>query len=73
MLENTEAFSGFSVDDVSEAGKFYGEMLGLKVSEESEPMSMLELHISGGHNILVYANRITPRRRSLSSTSRWRT
>lgn len=55
MFENTEAFSGFSVDDVSEAGKFYGETLGLKVSEESEPMSMMELHIAGGHNILVYA------------------
>lgn len=54
MFENTEAFSGFSVDDVSEARRFYGETLGLRVSEEGEPMSMLQLHIAGGNGVLVY-------------------
>ncbi len=54
MFENTKAFSGFSVDDVSEARRFYGETLGLRVSEEDEPMSMLQLHIAGDRNILVY-------------------
>jgi catechol 2,3-dioxygenase-like lactoylglutathione lyase family enzyme len=51
MFENTRAFSGFSVDDVPEARKFYGETLGLRVSEE---YGMLSLHIAGARDILVY-------------------
>jgi catechol 2,3-dioxygenase-like lactoylglutathione lyase family enzyme len=51
MFENTRAFSGFSVDDVLEARKFYGETLGLRVSEE---YGMLSLHIAGERDILVY-------------------
>jgi catechol 2,3-dioxygenase-like lactoylglutathione lyase family enzyme len=51
MFENTRAFSGFSVDDVLEARKFYGETLGLRVSEE---YGMLALHIAGERDILVY-------------------
>src|SRR5215210_6029867 len=55
VFENTQAFSGFSVNDVREARRFYGETLGMEVSEESEPMSMLELRVAGGQNVLVYA------------------
>ena len=51
MLENSKAFSGFSVDDVSKAQKFYGETLGLRVSEEN---GMLRLQIAGDREILVY-------------------
>ncbi len=51
MFENTKAFSGFSVDDVPEAKKFYGETLGLKVSEQD---GFLTLHIAGDRDILVY-------------------
>lgn len=51
MFENTKAFSGFSVDDVATAKQFYGETLGLNVTEEH---GMLTLHIAGGGNILVY-------------------
>jgi catechol 2,3-dioxygenase-like lactoylglutathione lyase family enzyme len=51
MFENTKAFSGFSVDDVSKAEKFYGETLGLRVSEE---YGMLWLHIAGEWDVLVY-------------------
>jgi catechol 2,3-dioxygenase-like lactoylglutathione lyase family enzyme len=51
MFENTRAFSGFSVDDVPEARKFYSETLGLRVSEE---YGMLTLHIAGERDILVY-------------------
>ena len=51
MLENTKAFSGFSVDDMQEAKTFYSETLGLRVSEE---YGMLWLHIAGGWDILVY-------------------
>ena len=51
MFENTKAFNGFSVDDVSKAKEFYGETLGLRVSEE---YGMLTLHIAGERDILVY-------------------
>ena len=51
MFGNTKAFSGFAVDDVQEAQKFYGETLGLKTSEE---YGMLTLHIAGDRPTLVY-------------------
>ncbi|MEV0228620.1 VOC family protein [Nonomuraea sp. NPDC050786] len=51
MFENTKAFSGFAVDDIAAAKRFYGETLGLRVSEEH---GMLTLHITGGTDILVY-------------------
>jgi hypothetical protein len=63
MFENTKAFSGFSVDDVPEAKRFYKEVLqrgstkrfysetlGLRVSEE---YAMLWLHIAGECDIVV--------------------
>jgi catechol 2,3-dioxygenase-like lactoylglutathione lyase family enzyme len=51
MLENSKGFSGFSVDDIPAAKAFYGETLGLKVTEEH---GMLTLHIAGGNGTLVY-------------------
>ncbi len=54
MFANTKAFSGFSVDDIGAAKRFYGETLGLDVSEEQ---GMLTLHIAGDRDILVYPKR----------------
>ncbi len=51
MLENSKAFSGFSVDDISAAKAFYGETLGLDVSEDH---GMLTLHLAGDRDTLVY-------------------
>jgi len=51
MFEHTKAFSGFAVDDVPAAKAFYGDTLGLSVSEEN---GMLVLHIAGGSDIFVY-------------------
>ncbi len=51
MLANSKAFSGFSVNHVSEARKFYETTLGLQVSEDN---GMLTLHIAGGRDVLVY-------------------
>jgi catechol 2,3-dioxygenase-like lactoylglutathione lyase family enzyme len=51
MFENTRAFSGFSVDDVAHAKQFYGETLGLKVTEEH---GLLTLHIAGDRPTLIY-------------------
>jgi catechol 2,3-dioxygenase-like lactoylglutathione lyase family enzyme len=51
MFKDTPAFSGFSVNDVDEAKKFYGSVLGLKVTEEH---GMLTLHLATGGEVLVY-------------------
>ena len=51
MFENTKAFSGFSVDDIPRARRFYSETLGLDVTEED---GMLTLNIAGERPTLVY-------------------
>jgi catechol 2,3-dioxygenase-like lactoylglutathione lyase family enzyme len=51
MFKDTNAFSGFSVDDIPRAKQFYGETLGLNVTEEN---GMLMLHLAGGGRVLVY-------------------
>ena len=52
MFKNTKAFSGFSVDDIQKAKKFYSEVLGVEVVDN--PMGLIELHIAGSNNIMVY-------------------
>src|ERR1700686_225010 len=51
MFKNTKAFSGFSVNDVQKAKEFYGQTLGLDVSEAH---GLLQLHIAGGTTILMF-------------------
>lgn len=51
MLTESKAFSGFSVDDIPKAKAFYGETLGIEVSEDH---GMLSLHLAGGRDTLVY-------------------
>jgi catechol 2,3-dioxygenase-like lactoylglutathione lyase family enzyme len=54
MFGGAKAFSSFAVDDPATAGKFYGETLGLRASEEG---GALMLHLAGDHYILVYPKR----------------
>ena len=51
MLRQSPAFSGFSSNDIPAAKKFYGETLGLEVTEEN---GMLTLKLGGGHAAIVY-------------------
>jgi catechol 2,3-dioxygenase-like lactoylglutathione lyase family enzyme len=51
MFKDTRAFSGFSVDDLEKAREFYGQTLGLDVTEAN---GLLQLHIAGGTTILIY-------------------
>ena len=51
MFGDTKAFSGFAVDDLDAARGFYGETLGLEVSEQD---GLLTLHLAGGRDTLVY-------------------
>jgi extradiol dioxygenase family protein len=34
MLADTKVFGAFAVDDLAQARKFYGETLGIRVSEQ---------------------------------------
>lgn len=53
MFKDSHAFSSFSVDDLQAAQEFYHEVLGLRVKDN--PMGVIELHIKGSHNIMIYA------------------
>ena len=53
MFKHTHAFSGFSVDDIQAAKEFYGQTLGLEVSETKEG---LVLRIAGGGQVFIYPN-----------------
>ena len=54
MFKDSEAFSGFSVDDLGRAKQFYGETLGLRVTEDVPEMPLLSLHVGGGQPVLIY-------------------
>ena len=51
MFTDTKAFSSFSVNDIPAARAFYGDTLGLKVTEVDD---LLRLETSGGHQVMVY-------------------
>ena len=51
MLDKARAFSGFSVNDIPVARQFYGETLGVPVTEEN---GMLTLHTAGDRDTLIY-------------------
>jgi catechol 2,3-dioxygenase-like lactoylglutathione lyase family enzyme len=51
IFKDAKAFSSFSVNDLKKAGEFYGQTLGLKVSELEEG---LELNLTGGHMVFLY-------------------
>ena len=51
MLQDSHAFSGFSVDSLAKAKQFYGETLGLDVKEIPEGLT---LKITGGNGVFVY-------------------
>ncbi|KAA0022447.1 VOC family protein [Antrihabitans cavernicola] len=52
MFGNSKAFSGFAVDDVDAAKKFYGDTLGLGVDDGE--MGNVAVQLPNGANILVY-------------------
>ena len=51
MLQESKAFSSFSVKDIDQAKDFY-ELLGLKVNKKE--MGILELNLGDSGNIMVY-------------------
>jgi catechol 2,3-dioxygenase-like lactoylglutathione lyase family enzyme len=53
MLENSHAYSGFAVDDLDKALKFYGETLGLKTSVLQEGV-LIQVDLAGDRPTLIY-------------------
>lgn len=52
MFADSKAFSGFAVPDIAAAKEFYGDKLGLEVTEEN---GLLTLHLAGGERpTLIY-------------------
>ena len=52
MFKNSRAFSSFSVSDLKVAKEFYGETLGLDVTETSEG---LDIALAGGGMLFLYS------------------
>ena len=52
MLADSRAFSGFSVDDMEAAKRFYGETLGLRLSDNE--MGITTLHLAGDRETIIY-------------------
>jgi extradiol dioxygenase family protein len=53
VFKNTKAFSSFSVKDLEETKKFYGQTLGLVISESDEGLS---LQTQGSNDVFNYPN-----------------
>ena len=51
VFRDAKVYSGFSVDDVPKAKEFYGQILGLKVSEEH---GIMALHLATGGTVIAY-------------------
>ena len=68
MLSDSNAFSGFAVDDLDAARAFYGETLGLELADEG-PGFVLALN-GGARPRSSTRGRATSRPSTRSSTSR---
>ena len=51
MLHDSHAFSGFSTNDLEQARQFYGETLGLDITEQ---MGVLNITFAGGGVTVIY-------------------
>jgi predicted enzyme related to lactoylglutathione lyase len=51
MLKDNKAFSSFSTNDLQAAKRFYGETLGLELSDSPQG---LELKLAGGGSVFIY-------------------
>jgi catechol 2,3-dioxygenase-like lactoylglutathione lyase family enzyme len=52
VFADTKAFSGFAAPDIEQAKQFYGDTLGIEVTEE---YGLLTLHLNGGDRpTLIY-------------------
>lgn len=53
MFKDVHVFNSFSVNDIAKAKEFYGQTLGLKVSDIPE-MGLLKLQFANGGEVMIY-------------------
>ncbi|MEX2210033.1 MAG: VOC family protein [Patescibacteria group bacterium] len=53
MLKDVSAFSSFSVNNLEKAREFYGQTLGLSVTEITD-MGLLQLDLAGDNRTMIY-------------------
>jgi catechol 2,3-dioxygenase-like lactoylglutathione lyase family enzyme len=51
MFRDSNAFAGFSTNDLAKTRAFYADTLGLEVTDEN---GMINLHLAGGGRVLIY-------------------
>src|SRR5919201_4512652 len=51
LLRDSQAFSGFSTNDIGMSKAFYSNTLGLDVTEEHD---LLTLNLAGGGKVVIY-------------------
>jgi predicted enzyme related to lactoylglutathione lyase len=51
MFKDSKAFSSYSVDDLQAAKRFYGETLGLELSDSPQGLA---LQLAGGAQVFLY-------------------
>jgi predicted enzyme related to lactoylglutathione lyase len=54
MFKKNSAFSSFSVNDLEKARKFYGQTLGVEVSDVPGMSGLLQLRLLGGVKVMIY-------------------
>ena len=54
MLSESKAFSGFAVNDIEQARRFYSETLGVSTELVDQENGLLMLHLAGGTDVLIY-------------------
>jgi predicted enzyme related to lactoylglutathione lyase len=54
VLGQSRAFSGFAVDDLGAAQRFYGETLGVSTEMLDEENGVMQLNLAGDRNTIIY-------------------
>jgi catechol 2,3-dioxygenase-like lactoylglutathione lyase family enzyme len=54
MFEQSKAFSGFAVDDLEAARRFYGEVLEQRVEVLDEDNGLMTMHLAAERPTLIY-------------------
>jgi catechol 2,3-dioxygenase-like lactoylglutathione lyase family enzyme len=54
VLTDSKAFSGFAVNDLDAARRFYADTLGVRVTDVPEMGGLMRLNLGSGADVLVY-------------------
>lgn len=54
MLKDSQAFSGFSTNDIEKTKQFYGEVLGIETKADEDTMGAVVLLLGTGGSVYIY-------------------